>query len=103
MFPRLRTIIESEQFAADCEALIADIQRLDAQLESVKWAVARNPEVFTRVVQNVYVIETMSLTEDGEYVFIYFTIDNADECTLRRVIRGSEVVGVDETIEVEVP
>lgn len=102
MFPRLRTVCETDKFRSQCSEIEPDVQRLDEQLVSIVWAVARDPHVFTRVVENVYVIETMSLSDVGEYVFVYFTIDDDDYCTLRWVERGSEIVGATGTV-VSVP
>ncbi len=91
MFPRLRTIIESEDYGRQCAELQPDIRRLDEQLEAVVWAVARDPTIFTRVVGSVYVIETFALGSDDEYAFIFFTIDNDETCTLRWIERSSSV------------
>ena len=101
MFPRLRTVIEDHEFVRRATLIQPDVRRLDEQLDAVKWAVSRNPEVFTKVVGNVYVIETFALGEEEEYVFIFFTIDDADTCTLRWIERGREIVA--ETTMVPVP
>ncbi len=92
MFPRLREVIQADLFLEQCREIEQDIRRLDAQLEAIVWAVARDPEVFMRVIENVYVIETFALGAGEEYAFIYFTIDDENTCTLRWIERGSEVV-----------
>ncbi len=100
MFPRLREVIQSPRFLEKCREIESDIRRLDSQLEGIIFAVARDPEAFTRVVENVYVIETISLVPHGEYVFIFFTIDDENTCTLRWIERGSDVVGVPNVVSV---
>ena len=100
MFPKLRTVVEAEGFREDCNEIQPDVRRLDELLNGLYWAVARNPFVFTRVVNNVYVAESFSWDEDQD-VFIYFTVDNDDQCTLRHIVRGDAVVH--EQIVVEVP
>jgi len=92
VFPRLREVIQPDEFLEQCREIEQDIRRVDVQLEAIVWAVARNPEVFARVTENVHVVETFALGPDDEYAFIYFTIDNENTCTLRWIERGSEVV-----------
>lgn len=103
MFPPLRDVIESDDFRTQCAEVEADVQRLDEQLQGVIWAVARQPDAFTRVVGDVYVVETFGIGADSEYVFIFFTIDDEKTCTLRWLTRGSSLVDEESTTLVRVP
>ncbi len=91
MLPRLRSINRDPRFLDQVAELLPDIRHADEALRAVEWAIARNPEVFPRVVGNVHVVETVALLTDEDYVFIYFTIDSEDACTLRWIVRGSQV------------
>lgn len=103
MFSSLRDVIESDDFRAQCAEVQGDVQRLDEQLDGVIWAVARQPETFTKVVGNVYVVETFGIGVGDQYVFILFTIDDDKTCTLRWLARGSSLVDDESTTLVHVP
>jgi hypothetical protein len=100
---RLRSVIESEHFARLCREIAPDVRRLDEQLRGVVWAIARNPEGFTRISGDFYVVETFMPLEGEEYVFIYYTIDDENTCTLQWIERGLDIVAGDDTTRVEVP
>jgi hypothetical protein len=94
---RLRTIIESEQFKQLCAEISPDVRRLDEQLAGVIWSISRNPENFTVVAGNLYVVETFMPVDCGDYVFIYYTIDDENTCTLRWIEPGLSIVDGNET------
>jgi hypothetical protein len=98
----LRTIVESEVYARLCGELAVDIKRLDEQLDGVIWSIARRPEAFTKVRDNLYVVETFAHDSD-DYVFVYYTVDGPNTCTLRWIEAGSAIVPVSETNEVNIP
>jgi hypothetical protein len=100
---RLRSVIESEQFKRLCSEISSDVRRLDEQLAGVIWSIAKNAENFTLVAANLYVVETFMPVECGDYVFIYYTIDGEDTCTLRWIEAGSSIVDSNETTLVPMP
>lgn len=99
----LRTIIESEQFTELCAEISSDVRRLDEQLRGVMWAISRSPESFTQIAGNFYVVETFMPVEGEDYVFVWFTIDDENSCTLRWIEAGIAVVDGEDTLRVEVP
>jgi hypothetical protein len=95
-----RTVIESQEFSALSLELEPDVQRLDAQMEGVVWAISRNAEAFPVVAGDIRVIETFALGQGDEYVFVYFRVDNDDTVTLLWIVKGSDVTAAGTMINV---
>jgi hypothetical protein len=98
----LRDIIESEEYTRLCGELSPDMQRLDEQLRGVTWSIGRRPEAFTRIVANLYVVETFAPVGE-DYLFVFYTIDGPSTCTLRWIAAGDKVVPVEETTFIDLP
>lgn len=97
MTPHMRTIIESEDYRRLAAEIEPDVRRLDEVMEGVQWVISRDPESATVVVANLRVIETYAFTVDHDYVFVFFTIDDEDSCTLRWLAKGSDVTAGNDT------
>ena len=61
-FYRFRDIVEEPTFVEQANLISPDIERFDEIMDGVKWALARNPEMFPRVLEgmNLHIAKTDS-------------------------------------------
>ena len=73
---KARTIRESPEFVQQKQRIEPDARRFDDQLHSVTWALARKPELFSKVGRTkLYCIKT-DPWPDAPRLRIYYTFDD---------------------------
>lgn len=83
-----RTIREDHLFTASRVVVQSNARRFDEQVEGAIWVIARDAEKCARIphTSDLRIIKTDPYP-DAPALRIYFTIDDADHCTLRYVER----------------
>lgn len=86
---QLRTIIESQLFSSDRDALGIDIRRLDEALFGVTWSLARNPEIGRET--DVEDIQAIGIREVGGLppLLVYYTWNESTVVLLSMIVGNS--------------
>jgi len=73
---KARTIRESHEFAQQKKRIQPNARRLDDQLLSITWALARKPELFSKIRRTkLYCVKTDSWP-DAPRLRLYYTFDD---------------------------
>lgn len=73
---RARTVRESREFAEQRRRIQPDARRLDDQLRSITWALARKPELFSRIGRTKLYCAKTDPWPDAPRLRLYYTFSD---------------------------
>ena len=84
---KMRSVVESQQFADELQKLRPDPVRADDFVDGAKWVLSRNPEVGTKIGNSVWFLP---MTLGNSIIYYTFEEDRVDLLSIQVIVPVEE-------------